>query len=53
VRVEGPDGEVGGTDTISGDTTSATITLAATDYTFYCSVGGHREAGMEGDLTVE
>ncbi len=28
------------------------IDLAAGDYVFYCDVPGHRDAGMEGTLTV-
>lgn len=54
VIVEDAEGaEVAKTDVISGESTTASADLAAGEYTFYCSVDSHREAGMEGTLTVE
>jgi plastocyanin len=52
VKLEGPGVDGEGTDTITGSSTSATLDLQAGEYTFYCSVDGHRAAGMEGKLVV-
>jgi plastocyanin len=46
-------GEVASTDTITASKTSTTADLQPGTYTFYCSIPGHREAGMEGTITVK
>jgi len=51
VTIDGDDIEEA-TETVTGDSSSVTVDLAAGEYEFYCSVGGHRDAGMEGTLTV-
>jgi len=43
---------LGATPTFAGGSKTLTLTLKPGKYTFYCSVPGHRQAGMEGTLTV-
>ena len=43
---------VGATPTFQGSSKTLTVKLAPGTYTFYCSVPGHRMAGMQGTLTV-
>lgn len=43
---------LGATPTFQGGSKTLTLQLKPGTYTFYCSVPGHRQAGMEGTLTV-
>jgi plastocyanin len=43
---------LGATPTFTGGTRTLTLKLKPGTYTFYCSVPGHRAAGMEGTLSV-
>ena len=43
----------GGTPTFKGGTRTLSVTLKAGKYKFFCSVPGHRAAGMEGTITVQ
>lgn len=54
VVVETQEGEeLARTDLIAQDSDTVDVELAEGTYTFYCSVPGHREGGMEGTLNVK
>lgn len=54
VAIEDASGEVvGQTELIDSGSDSTTVDLKPGTYTFFCTVPGHREAGMEGTLTVK
>ena len=52
VAIEGNGVDVKGKTVTQGGTSTVSATLKAGTYTFYCSVDSHRQAGMEGTLTV-
>ncbi len=54
VAIESENGEqLGETEVINGGSDSAVVDLPKGTYTFYCTVPGHRQAGMEGTLVVK
>lgn len=54
VTIESSSGEkVGATPTFAGGSKTLSVNLKPGTYKFFCSVPGHRQAGMEGTLTVK
>jgi plastocyanin len=54
VKIEENGKEIGGTEVVTGGKAEATVSLDAGEpYIYFCSVPGHRQAGMEGKLTVK
>jgi plastocyanin len=52
VEIEGSGVEVAGETVEKGGVSKASADLEPGEYEFYCPVGNHKDAGMEGTLTV-
>jgi plastocyanin len=54
VHIERDGEDLAASDVVAdGETTEASAELEPGEYTYYCSIPGHREGGMEGTLTVD
>jgi plastocyanin len=53
VAIEEGGKEIAKSDLVAQGSTSVSAELASGTYTYYCTVPGHREAGMEGTLAVK
>lgn len=53
VTLQTPQGVKGGKTVGKGGTSTITAQVKPGSYTYYCSVPGHREGGMQGKLTVK
>ena len=53
ISIQGPGLDQKGNIVANGGTSKLTVTLKPGTYTFYCPVDGHRQAGMQGKLTVK
>jgi plastocyanin len=53
IGVEGKGVDEDGDTVQQGGTSTVTVDLKPGEYEFYCPVDGHKEAGMEGKLTVK
>lgn len=53
VTFEGVQGERPIADAQGNGSDTGTVQLEPGTYTYYCSIAGHREAGMEGTVTVQ
>ncbi len=52
IAIEGNGLDTAGQIVGNGGTSSATANLKPGKYTFFCAVDGHRQAGMQGTLTI-
>ena len=53
IAIDGPGAKATGKVVQGGGTSTITVTVAPGKYDFFCTVPGHRQAGMQGVLTVK